>query len=159
MNKALIVGILLLGSTTTSVAQSVSVVKFEAIRKLLNRSSDTTYVINFWATWCKPCVSELPSFERLREATRQHKVKIVLVSLDFMADLSTKVTPFVQKRQMKNVVWLLNETDYNLFIEQVDRRWSGAIPATLIFNNHSRKRKFFEKELSFETLARELQDF
>lgn len=159
MAKGFVIVCCLAWMSSSAWAQSVGVVKFDAVRKLLNRPTDTTYVVNFWATWCKPCVSELPHFERLYAETRSKKVKIVLISLDFVSDLQAKVTPFVQKRQMKNTVWLLNETDYNLFIEQVDRTWTGVIPATLIFNNARRKRKFLEKELSYEVLAQELREF
>lgn len=140
-------------------AQKVNVVKFEELKRLISRPNDTTYIVNFWATWCRPCIAELPNFEQIHASFQSQKVKVLLISMDFAKDLSTKVIPFIQRKQMKASVWLLNETDYDRFIEQVDKTWSGAIPATLILNNASRKRKFFEKELSYEALAKEIQDF
>jgi thiol-disulfide isomerase/thioredoxin len=62
--------------------------------------SDTTYVINFWATWCKPCVEEIPHFEKLYATYKNQKVKVIMVSCDFKKQLETRVIPFVQNKKM-----------------------------------------------------------
>src|SRR6476469_2154954 len=79
-------------------AQRVAVIKFADLQQRLSRQNDTTYVVNFWATWCAPCIKELPLFEQLGTAQAGKKVKVLLVSLDYASQLDKKVRPFVLKR-------------------------------------------------------------
>jgi thiol-disulfide isomerase/thioredoxin len=132
-------------------AQHVAVLKFPALQQRLAQSTDTTYIVNFWATWCGPCVQEMPGFERVRTAYATKKVKLLLVSLDYASQLEKKVKPFVQKRGLKSEVILLNETDPNM--------WSGSLPFTLIINNKTKQRATFEQPLSEAELTAELRKF
>ncbi len=145
--------------STQATAQSIRIIRFEALQKLYEQPTDTVYIVNFWATWCRPCVAELPNFELLSRNNQHKKVKVLLVSMDFAKDLPSKVQPFVKKKQLKSTVLLLNESDANRFIDRVEPSWSGALPATLILNNARQKRKFFEKEMSYELLTKEIQAF
>jgi thiol-disulfide isomerase/thioredoxin len=142
-----------------SYAQRVAVLKFPALQQRLARPSDTTYVVNFWATWCGPCVQEMPGFEKVRAAQIGQKVKFVLVSLDYAAQLDKKVKPFVRKHGLKAEVLLLDETDPNTWLQKVDRQWSGSIPFTLIYNNQAQKRATFEHPLTATELTAELRKF
>jgi thiol-disulfide isomerase/thioredoxin len=126
-------------------AQRVDIVKFERIQQLLDSKEEKLLVINFWATWCAPCVKELPYFENLNNK-KDKDIKVTLISLDF-ADKLDRVANFVERKSMKSEVLLLDEIDYNSWIDKVDKSWSGAIPATLIINTSTGKRKFFEGEL------------
>jgi len=144
--------ILVIISSIKVTAQNVKLVKFDEVEKFMNRNSDTTYVINFWATWCNPCVHELPNFVKLDSAYHNKKVKVLLVSLDFPKEFDTKLIPFVNKRKIQSQVWLLDDPDYNAWIDKVDSSWSGSIPATLVLNNKFKMKKFTEKELSFAEL-------
>ena len=152
----LIFGLLLAAPTF---AQNVVVIRFPELQKRLARPTDTTYVVNFWATWCGPCVKELPNFEQLRAANVGNKVKVLLVSLDYASQLEKKVKPFVKQRGLKSEVLLLNESDPNDWIDKVDAKWSGALPFTLIFNNQTKQRTSFERELSAAELTAALQKF
>jgi len=145
--------------TTTAMGQSVKMVHFDDVERLINRNTDTTYVINFWATWCNPCVHELPNFGKIDSQYNGKKVKVFLVSLDGPKDLDTKLVPFVERKHIKTDVWLLNAPDYNAWIDKVDPSWSGSIPATLVINNKSKKKEFKEKELSLEELNNMVSPF
>jgi thiol-disulfide isomerase/thioredoxin len=125
-------------------AQQATVVKFDRLQQLMNEKSGTIQIINFWATWCAPCVKELPLFEKLRSENTD--VKVTLINLDF-ADKVKKVNTFLQKKNIQSEVLLLDEIDYNTWIDKVDESWGGAIPATLIINPKNGKRKFIEREL------------
>jgi thiol-disulfide isomerase/thioredoxin len=140
-------------------AQRVAVLKFPALQQRLAQSTDTTYIVNFWATWCGPCVQEMSGFERVRTAYATKKVKLLLVSLDYASQLEKKVKPFVQKRGLKSEVILLNEMDPNTWSQKVDTRWSGSLPFTLIINNKTKQRATFEQPLSEAELTTELRKF
>ena len=128
----------------------IRVLDFPDFETYLNKDSDTLYVINFWATWCAPCVREIPVFEELKEKYADQKLRIILVSLDFPNQLESRLIPFVQRMEMKNEVFLLDAPRANQWIPIVDESWSGAIPATIIYNSESRK--FFARELHFEEI-------
>ena len=116
-------------------------VKFSAIDSLLHSTPAEPLVLNFWATWCAPCIKELPYFERLDKNFR-----VVLVSLDFKREFENRLIPYVKKNNINAEVLLLDEPDYNSWINKVDSSWSGAIPATVILSEN--KKLFFEKEFS-----------
>lgn len=120
--------------------------QYSDIDHIFRYQNDTTYIINFWATWCKPCVEELPYFEQLHTAIQGKKAKIILVSLDFKKDVKTKLLSFVEKRGLKPQVIALTDSGYDNWIDKVDPAWSGSIPATVIYN--SRSRKFIEQQFS-----------
>ena len=111
---------------------------FRNIEPLFRYNNDTTYVINFWATWCKPCVEELPYFQALHEAYEGQPVKVVLVSLDFPQKLESKLVPFVEERRLQPLVVALLDGRYNDWIDKVSAEWTGAIPATLIYRGGDR---------------------
>jgi len=125
--------------------------------KRLAKGKDTTYVINFWATWCGPCVEELPHFEKVNKDAAKQPIKVILVSLDFKSKLKTAVIPFVVKNKLSSEVYVINEPDQQVFIEKVDKNWSGAIPATLFVNTHKKVRQFYEKEFSYNELIETLE--
>jgi thiol-disulfide isomerase/thioredoxin len=139
-------------------AQEVDIIKKNQLDRLLSPSAqnDTTYVINFWATWCKPCVKELPYFERVNREEGGNKVKVVLVSLDFKRNLDTHLKSFLNKNKIASTVVLLDEPDYNSWINDVSPDWSGAIPATVFINGSKGKREFHEKEFTYDELVNEI---
>ncbi|HEY5747520.1 MAG TPA: TlpA disulfide reductase family protein [Chryseolinea sp.] len=143
MRKPVFLLCLLLASAAS--AQQANVIKFDKLQALIDAKSDQVQVINFWATWCAPCVKELPLLEKLN-ATNDPTVKVTLINLDF-ADKLDKVNAFIARKNMKTDVLLLDEIDYNTWIDKVDKSWGGAIPATLIINPKNGRRKFLDKEL------------
>ncbi|EKF54988.1 alkyl hydroperoxide reductase [Galbibacter marinus] len=135
----------------------IPVYSFDEFEKLLKVHSQKTYVVNFWATWCKPCVKEIPEFEKLQNTYGDQQVEVVLVSLDFPNKVESQLLPFVENLNLKSQVILLDDPNQNRWIPKIDKDWSGAIPATLIFN--ADRREFYEKSFTFMSLEAELQDF
>ncbi len=111
-------------------ASIVRYARFEALAPLLEADNDTVYVINFWATWCKPCVAEMPYFEQLVADFADRPVRVVLVSLDFPDQIESKLIPFVRQRRLRAEVAVLLDERFNEWIPRVDASWGGAIPAT-----------------------------
>ncbi|MFW0715460.1 TlpA disulfide reductase family protein [Pedobacter sp. N23S346] len=140
-----------------AVTAQVKLLSVDDLDKRMANGKDTTYVVNFWATWCAPCVAELPNFEKLRLANLNKPVKVLLVSLDFKSKLQKTVIPFVQKNQINAEVFLLNAQDRQADLQRIDKQWSGAIPATLFVNKQMRR--FYEKEFTETELKNTLFDF
>jgi thiol-disulfide isomerase/thioredoxin len=134
----------------------VKLLTLNQLEKRVAQGNDTTFVINFWATWCQPCVKELPNFEQLQLNNKEKPVKVILVSLDFKSKLKSQVIPFVKQNNIKAEVYVINEADQQAFIEKLDKQWTGAIPATLFINTKSKKRLFFEKEFNYQELNKTL---
>lgn len=148
--------VLLFFSAHWCAGQKASVIKFDRIQQLLESKSTEIQVINFWATWCAPCVKELPLFEKLN-ASGNTEIKITLINLDF-ADKLDRVNAFLKRKDIRSEVLLLDELDYNSWIDKVDKNWGGAIPATLVINPKTGRRKFLEKELKEGDLERILSE-
>ena len=140
---------------TISKGQEIEVINTISLYKLLAINDDTLRVVNFWATWCGPCVQELPHFEKLQRNHHDKPLKVVLVSLDFPSQLQKRVVPFVKKRKLTSTVLLLDGGDPNQWIDRVEPRWSGSIPATLFL--YRGKRLFYEGQLSEADLYKYVQ--
>ena len=125
-------------------AQNVPVIGLKTLEDRLSNGEDTTYVVNFWATWCGPCVKELPYFEALEKANQGKPFKVLLVSLDFVTQLKSKVIPFVEGKNLISEVVLMDEDRPNQWIPRVSEKWSGALPATLFVNAQKKTRHFHE---------------
>jgi thiol-disulfide isomerase/thioredoxin len=130
---------------------------FEELRPVLERENDTLYVINFWATWCVPCVKELPYFEKVNAEYGSHKVKVMLVSLDFIDDLETSLIPFIEKHQLKSEVVLLDDPDANRWIPMVHPDWDGAIPVTLF--RQGNQSSFIAHAVTYDELVNEINNY
>lgn len=142
----------LMGLTWSVYSQDIEVVKFDKIEKILEKKSSSLQIYNFWATWCKPCIVEMPYFEELSQS-RKDKIEMNFISLDYADNVESKVKPFLAKKNIKSNVYLLDDIDYNAWIDKVDPRWSGAIPAT-VFITPSGKKIFYEKEFKKEELEK-----
>ena len=135
----------------------VDVLNYKQLQPWLHKNDDKTYVINFWATWCVPCVKELPAFEKLNKDYKSKNVEVILVSLDLASKKERSVLPFLKKKNIKSKVFIFNDSNEQFWIEDIAEEWTGAIPATIIYNK--KKRKFYEQLFDYEKLKDELQTF
>lgn len=119
-------------------AQQYTRIGVNELDSLLQRQGDRVYVVNFWATWCGPCVSELPHFEKVADEYPESEVDFALVSLDFPSQADKRLREFIPKHKISLPVFLMTETDYDLWIPMVDKSWQGNLPATLIFKENTR---------------------
>ena len=111
---------------------------FADLAPIFQYDNDTTYLINFWATWCKPCVEELPYIEQLHDDFPDAKLKIILVSMDFPKQIESHLIPFMQERQLRSDVVVLTDGDVNTWIPMVDESWGGAIPVSVLYKGQKR---------------------
>ena len=135
-------------------AQTVPSLSYSELKPLLNQSDDKVHVVNFWATWCAPCIKELPYFEALN---KRKNVEVLLVSLDFPKHKQSRLLPFISKNKLQSKIVLLDDADENYWINDINANWSGAIPATLIYN--SQKRDFYERSFTKNELLNLVESF
>ncbi|MCC5936071.1 MAG: TlpA family protein disulfide reductase [Lunatimonas sp.] len=145
MYLSIVIGGLLLPA---HLMDSVRIISFEEFEKMANQSSDKLVIYNFWATWCAPCVKEMPAFEKVNAENAD--IDLVFISLDD-GRRPERVDSFIERRGIKAPVFLLNDVDFNSWIDKVNKDWSGAIPATLFVQSDG-KRFFHEGELDEDAL-------
>jgi thiol-disulfide isomerase/thioredoxin len=116
--------------------------KFTDLAPKIFNNSDTTYVVNFWATSCPPCLREMPHFNKLELDTKGKPIKIYLVSLDLIKDTETRVRPFIAKHKILPQVIHLRDDYYSIWIDKIDASWYGALPATLMIKGQKRNFTF-----------------
>jgi thiol-disulfide isomerase/thioredoxin len=134
-----------------------ALIKWDKMEQLLHPENDTLYVINFWATWCKPCIEELPAFVGAENDLRSEKVRFIYISMDFKREFNTRFIPFVEQHLKGRTVYLLDEPDYNAWISKVNDQWQGEIPATLLIRNHPAVSSFQNSLLSSSELLQLLK--
>jgi thiol-disulfide isomerase/thioredoxin len=130
---------------------NVPIINFNQYQTLFqNPNNDSLLIVNFWATWCKPCVEEMPSFEQIQSKYNIRKVKVIFLSQDFTREIE-RVRKFISDKKIKSCVYLLNAGNPNDWIDKVDSSWSGAIPVTVFYRN-GKKVYFHEGQLSYSEL-------
>lgn len=135
----------------------IPVFDYAGLRPMLYQEDDKTYVINFWATWCAPCIKELPHFEKINAEYSKNTVEVILVSLDMPSLWQSHLVPFIKDKELKSQVVILDDPKQNDWIPKVDEAWSGAIPATIIYNKN--KREFYEQSFTYDELKNALNNF
>ena len=137
---------ILLGST--SLKNEMKIISYPEFEQMLSEPSEQIRIFNFWATWCAPCIKEMPHFEKVSQA--DPSLELSFISLDD-GRKPERVSNFIEKRKISSPVYLLDDIDYNKWISKVHEDWSGAIPATLFIDAKGEKH-FYEGEMSEEEL-------
>ena len=153
--KFLFIALALLAAQNLS-AQEIPKWKIAQLEQLISQSSKPA-IINFWATFCVPCIQELPYFQKGALQYQKDSVQLILVSLDLEDAYPAKLKGFAKKLKITAPIVFLDETNADAFCPVVDKTWSGAIPATLFINNKTGYRKFIEDQLSEDQLNLEIK--
>jgi thiol-disulfide isomerase/thioredoxin len=143
----------------SSSAQAIQSVSFNELKGKLDSLKGNVIVMNFWSTWCVPCVQELPEFEKINADYGGKKVKVLLVNLDFNSKVQTAVEPFIKKNGLKATLFHITDSDANQWIDKVDDSWSGTIPATVIYEPEGKKVYFQEGQMTYEQLSDKIKPF
>lgn len=147
-------------SSASSTKPILKRVNFAELQTILNKKDNKLYVVNFWATWCKPCVEELPGFMEVNKSycSNPH-FKMIMVSLDFAKEMESGVRPFLLKNKIDTDVYLLDDNKrMNVWIPVIDKKWSGAIPATVFYRN-GKKLKFIENKIDKNELQKIIHQY
>jgi thiol-disulfide isomerase/thioredoxin len=135
-------------------SQQILVLKFNELEQHWIKNNDTVYLVNYWATWCKPCVEELPDFIELEKQMKNQKFKMILVSLDFPSQIDSRVVPFLKEQEISSTVIILDDNP-NDWINKVNENWDGDIPVTQVFQNS--QKEFHNSSLNLKELLKIVQ--
>ena len=156
MSRILLV-LLLCCSTAQLDAQNYRSVSWQDIQQLAESEPDTLTIINFWATWCKPCIAEMPYLDALADCINGIPVRVVFVSVDDEQRRATALEPFLERRTLQGEVWSLENGYPYDWIDRIEPEWSGAIPASIFIVGS--KKRFFEQELDAAALQQIVNQF
>jgi thiol-disulfide isomerase/thioredoxin len=114
----------------------VQPIDFAGLKELIKRDPEKAQplLVNFWATWCDPCRDEFPDLVKLDQEYRSKGLQFVAVSLDDVNEIKTSVPKFLQQVGATMPAYLLNVVDPEPAINFVDSQWSGALPATVLYD-------------------------
>lgn len=137
----------------------IKVIKYEQLFEKINQPTDQLIVVNFWATWCGPCVEEMPNFLQVNEEYKNNpKFKLIFVSMDRAKQLEA-VKSFIKKFDIQAEVVLLDDNKrMNEWIPAIDKSWSGNIPVTAFYKN-GQKVHFVGAEMSKDELKHHVQTY
>jgi len=154
--KGIQISILFLFFVSILPAQKVNAVYKAADLFKRMEPTDTTYILNFWATWCKPCMQELQAIDSVGISLKDTKTKLIFVNLDFK-EKKNQVTSALKNKGIQSECVLLDEVNGNVYIDRISQDWTGSIPATLI--KKAKQQILVDKKLSSEQLHSALQKF
>jgi thiol-disulfide isomerase/thioredoxin len=154
--RALLIIFVMFFSCKDSGSQTIEKWKIEDLEKYIAKS-DTPIIVSFWATYCVPCIKEIPYFQEVVAKYKNKGVKLLLVSLDFKESFPDKISGFADKKKFTSTIVWLDETNADYFCPKVDSKWSGVMPATLFINNKKGHRSFFEEEMPKEKFEDEIK--
>jgi thiol-disulfide isomerase/thioredoxin len=113
---------------------AVKEIDLEALKAVLKRGASRPLLVNFWATWCDPCREEFPDLVKIDAEYRAKGLDFITISLDDLSEIKTEVPKFLRGMKAKMPSYLLNVSDPEPAIKYVDPEWSGALPATVLYN-------------------------
>ncbi len=145
--------------TLESKTQPYSIKSFAEVDSFLNNTNDTLYIINFWATWCKPCIEELPGFEKVNALNGERNIKVILVSLDSETNRKRSLDPFLERNALSSEIWVMPDKKPIDWIDKINPAWQGSIPATYFFNNAKNIHEFNEHPFTYEELMTKINSF
>jgi thiol-disulfide isomerase/thioredoxin len=154
--RSLIIITSILCFSFTVPAQKIPAWKITDLETYIHQSPSPV-IISFWATFCKPCLEEIPYFEEMVKKYNREGVTLLLVSLDLQEQYPKDISTSISLRKFSSAVVWLNETNADYFCPKVDSAWSGSLPSSLFINNKTGYHKFFEEQVPRGKLEKEIK--
>ncbi len=139
-----------LRSQTHRTLRSVEPINEQGLRQLIHERAGRVLLLNFWATWCKPCVEEFPELIRLQQTYRDSLVDIIAISVDYPDEVASKILPFLDSLGVSFTVFVADIPKPDDLIITLNPTWSGAVPATFVFDRYGQRRAFLLGQKNFE---------
>ena len=147
--RALMAGIILLSGAV--VAAELKPVDEAGYAKLVAAAKGKVLLVNFWATYCVPCRKEMPQLVALETKLRPQGFQLVTISADEPEQVKD-ATAFLDKAKVAAPVYLRKAKDDDKFVAAIDAKWSGALPASFLYDKAGKKVQAFFGEVRMAEL-------
>ena len=128
----------------------------EVWRQVLRRHQGRVVLVNFWATWCEPCREEFPALVRLHNTYRSQGLSLVAISMDEPESVPA-IEQFLTSQGARFGSYRHSFRDFGKFIDTVNPRWGGGIPASFLFDRQGRLVESWQGATSFEEFQRAVE--
>lgn len=132
----------LLSYSTISISQTVTPITGRGLDSLISNRNGNILLLNIWATWCEPCKEEFPDLIKFSLEYKNKKVQIVTISVDYPDEVNEKIIPFLDSYHVPFLTYVADFPSQDSLINTFNPEWSGAVPATIIFNKKGIQKKF-----------------
>ncbi len=133
-----------------------SVSSTDDLKQIFDSSKGSVVLVNFWATWCKPCVKEFPELMKLYANYKDKGFKLIFISLDDLPDIDTKLKPFLLKSGVDFTTYYNTFAKPEELIDYIDKKWSGAIPSTYIYDREGKLKSSIIGNRTYEQFEKEI---
>lgn len=134
----------------SQILRSVEPINEQELRQLIHERAGRILLLNVWATWCKPCVIEFPGLVKLQQAYRDSLVDVIAISVDYPDEIASKILPFLDSLGVSFTVFVSDIPKPEDLIKTLNPAWSGALPATFVFDRHGQRRAFLLGQKNFD---------
>jgi thiol-disulfide isomerase/thioredoxin len=155
----IIIFFLILSANIVLSQDLISLSSVSDIENLKKDNSGRVLAINFWASWCKPCVDEFPFLIKLNENYKDRNFKLIFISLDFKEEVNSKLLPFLKNNNVDFTSYLLDTKNPDDIMNYFNKKWDGGIPATFIFDSKGKLQRFILGEHTYEYFETEIKRF
>ena len=145
-------------NTFLSIGQTVRPIDEKGLDSLISHRNGKHLVLNIWATWCIPCKEEFPDLIKLSDSLKTKQVEVVAISVDYPDEINSKIQPFLKKMKPPFRVFVWDFPSQDAFFAQFDKSWSGAIPATFIYDNKGIQQRFLLGKQSNSQFKKAIDD-
>jgi thiol-disulfide isomerase/thioredoxin len=126
--------------TASASAQTVRPIDEKGLTDLVKNRNGKILVLNIWATWCIPCKEEFPDLALLSDSLKNSGVEVVAVSVDYPDEITSRIVPFLKTMRVPFRVYVSDVPSQDRFFALFDKEWSGAVPATFIYDEKGNQR-------------------
>jgi thiol-disulfide isomerase/thioredoxin len=113
-------------------------------------------LVNFWATWCVPCVEEFPDLVKL-DAEYKGRIDFITISLDDLAEIRRDVPKFLSDMKAEMPAYLLRTADENAVITSITKDWQGGLPFTILYNEKGEIAYFVQGKFKPDLMRAEIE--
>lgn len=143
---------------STLAGQTVRTIDEQGLDSLIKHRNGKVLLLNVWATWCIPCKEEFPDLVKLSNNSGKQNAEVVAVSVDYPDEIKSKVAPFVKKMKATFPVFVADFPSQDAFINSFDKKWSGAVPATFIYDAGGAPQSYLLGKQTYEQLKKAVDD-
>ena len=133
--------------------------KTDDIKSIMDANKGKVVLLNFWATWCKPCVKEFPDLVKLQNNYKDKGFVLVFISADMPEEIKSKVTPFLNQEKVDFTTYYIGSDKPEDIINYVDKDWQGAIPSTYIYDKEGNVKTSILGTKSYEQFESEITKY